>query len=234
MSHIQKIKSLSSTFCDSKAETTWRGTKKSGTFADSTTLVPNTFTSKKFVSTYQSDTGYTPKSNSEKSRLFDRISLKERQIEEANRQHGLDQKVFYTIQFQNGGYEKKGKGEFNVVYEPKQEPPFQPTLRKIAMPFSKKQDEPVKNCRKSAPLNVCRPPINPILQGENARLIKQKPREFSASLQSQVQNFKKFLLPSEWKEYNVAVIDPQTREKRVPFTDMKSVLQYEYASPKAR
>jgi len=233
MSKMQKTKSLSSTFHNTASETTWYGSKKS-TMSGNMTAVQSPVANKKPTSPrFPIEACSTLNSCYEKQKLFDRISLKERQIEQAARENKVAQRMFYKIQFQNSELETKGKGRFNPVFDPKPEPGFKPSLRKLPIPHADSSEEASKKCRKPAPEGIRRPIRDPIIQGEHSQLVKAKDQEFTASVQSQVQNFKRFFLPSEWKEYTNSVAYSKQSEKPRPFASIKSILQYEYASPKA-
>jgi len=190
---------------------------------------------KKFNSTIHQGSSFSFPSNSEKNRMFERISQKERQIEESVKEHKASQKMFYKIQFENNELEKRGAGRYNSKNEVHQQPPFEPCLRKLPVPHVEAPEAP-KRCRKPGPPISHHHTIrNPVIQGpgETSQVVKAKEREFAASLQSQSQNFKRFFLPSEWKEFNAAASGKNSTQILRPFSSIKSVLQYEYASPKA-
>jgi len=232
MSKMQKIKSLSSTFHNTQSETTWYGSKKS-TMSGSVTAVQSPVATKKSSPKFPLEACSTLNSCYEKQKRFDRIAVRERQIEQAARENKVAQRMFYKIQFQNSELETKGKGNFNPVFDPRVEPEFKPSLRKLPIPHVDSSEEASKKCRKPAPEGIRRPIRDPIIQGEKSQLVKAKNQEFTASVQSQVQNFKKFFLPSEWREYTNSVAYAKQSEKPRPFSSIKSVLQYEYASPKS-
>lgn len=227
MSSFYNSKSMNGTLRNVKSAERNLNTKNSRFLPDELTA-SHTATMSRFQSSARSPT----LTNREKSRIFEQISQKERYIEEAAREQKEKLRTYQRITFEHGSADRRGKGEFNSIFHPRPDSGYKPPIRKMDVSAPKSYDIPVPKARKPAPAGSQPERRDPIVHGEHAHLIKPKNKEFTASVTSQVQNFKRFFLPSEWRAATCGGSEPITKGEMRTFPSIKALLQHEYVPQK--
>jgi len=225
-----KAKSFNSTMQTTNTKMLDRtiSTKKSFMLSDDITPTHTRTFGRELHSKFNTETRGTGsvRANAEKARMFDRITQKEKRIEEFNIEKHEARKMFQQIKFENHVHEKKGKGEFYGMTGVNEE--FKPTKRILTgVRAALSPEDVIKKARKPAPAESMPLRRDPICTGEEGKLIVPRDREFKASVHSQVITFKRLFLPSEWRaEMHGTTPGPN---QRAP-SNMKSLLSYEYAN----
>jgi len=211
------------------AERTSRPQKTPVILPDDTTPAQTASFNKEIYSRFKNETHVTRKSGIENSKIFTPVTRKEKQTELASRELKYQARAYHKLDHENRSAAYIPKGVYGALYNPKSESSGQYTARTLGVRQTQAADEAVKRVRKSVNLGSQTARRDPILEGEPAKTNKKPSREFVASMNSQVQNSKKFFLPSEVRVSTCGDgSQPRPKSALRTFPSMRSIIQHDY------
>jgi len=185
------------------------------------------------------------------------LSKKEMMIEKSKCESSFNRFVESKIRFENEILPKRSRGQFNPHVNPKKPETFKPSVRVFSPPSSLTGPEHVIK-RVRSPPNHDQQKRNPIIEGDIPRAKSPKPK-FEYSKETLLLNEKKHLGAAyrvdsptkkdtfaykmrhktniDWTAKPEPLASPKAHKKANPSNqfgkDMKSILQYEFHTPRA-